>query len=127
MAALSYISRGIAWSPARAMMKLKPRPLQTVVRATAGRAVLASVSRLVARRPRTRIIHSKSRTLGLKTKDQITPALATETATVLVKMVRNRPIRLSLARASSARASADASESGTTIRANFALVRRLLR
>jgi hypothetical protein len=55
------------------------------------------------------------------------PALATEIATLLVKIVRKTPIALTLAVASTARASEVIILSGTTIKLNSTVVRILLR
>src|SRR5262252_8928415 len=125
--ALSYSSCGMAWRPARRIIKLKPSDVHTVMKATAASAVLALLSRLSGCRCNTATSHLVTLTFGAYISDQITPALATEIATLLVKIVRKTPIALTLAVASTARASDVIILNGTTIKLNSTVVRILCR
>src|SRR5262245_126422 len=124
---LSYSSCGMACKPARIIMKLKRRDVNTVIKATAASAVLALFSRLSGCNCNTSTSHLVTLMFGAYISDQMTPALATEIATLLVKMVRKTPIAFTLAVASTARAREVIILSGTTIKLNSTVVRILCR
>src|SRR5215467_10170793 len=103
---LSYSSCGMACRPARMIIKLKPSDVHTVIKATAASAVLALLSRLSGCNCNISTSHLVTLMFGAYISDQMTPALATEMATLLVKIVRKMLTALTLAVARSARASA---------------------
>ena len=92
--ALSYSSRGMLCSAAVAMMKVNPRPDQTMLSPTAGSAQVPSLSRPgffdAGKMPEKR--SDSSPTWGCSRTNQISEATATLVTTVEEKIVRNTPM-----------------------------------